>query len=720
MKQRKRFWSTVLVLCLMLSLCPAVLAAGEGEEATVFAEALRWAKAAGVMTETEAAAFDPHGPMTRATAVTLLWRAGGSPAPVSETAPFTDLKEDWYRDAVTWAAEEGITNGRSSAVFAPDDDITRSQMAAFLYRAQGEPGKTEEEPWWKAADRWAFDHILIFGHALPSGNADTDDCLGGDALVYLYRYFTAPDPADNGEIVILYTSDVHCGIDRGFGYAGLYEVRAALEDQGYTTILVDDGDAIQGEIVGTLSKGEAIVAMMNVLGYDAAIPGNHEFSYGMSRFLELQQYADFPYISCNFNREGELILEPCVMVEAADVKLAFVGVTTPKTLSGSTPAYFQDDEGNFIYGFLQDADGEGVYRAVQEAVDAARGEGADYVYVMGHMGIEDEAKPWTSADVIGHNVGIDVFFDGHSHDSDQMVIKDKEGRNVIRSACGTKLSSIGYSRIVPGEGIVETGIWNWKNPVSAPEILDLENPVSKMVDLAMDGADEMLKEVVARSSVLLTINDPELTDAGGKPVRIVRRMETNLGDLCTDALRVSSGADAAVMNGGGIRMSIEPGDVTYGDIFSVFPFSNEMCVLEVTGQMILDALEWGARSLPGENGGFLQVSGIQYEIDLSVPSGCIADENGMCAGIEGERRVRNVVIGGEPLDPARTYSLASIGYILLEHGDGYTAFDGAEVLQDRVKLDNQLLIEYIEENLGGEIGEAYADPYGQGRITIIG
>jgi 2',3'-cyclic-nucleotide 2'-phosphodiesterase (5'-nucleotidase family) len=720
MKPRKRFWSFALVLCLLLSLCPAVFAAGEGEETPACAEALDWAKAAGVMTEAEAAAFEPNGAMTRATAITMLWKASGSPEPLSGSTSFTDLREDWYRDAVTWAAEQGITNGRSSTVFAPDDDVTRSQMAAFLYRARGEPGKTKEGPWWQDADRWAFDHILIFGHALPSGNSDTDDCLSGDALVYLYRCFTAPDPADNGEIVILYTSDVHCGIDRGFGYAGLYEVRTALEEQGYITVLVDDGDAIQGEMVGTLSKGEAIVAMMNVVGYDAAIPGNHEFSYGMSQFLDMAQYADYPYISCNFNREGELIFAPYVMIEAAGVKLAFVGVTTPRTLSESTPAYFQDDEGNFIYGFLQDSDGEGVYRAVQEAVDAAREDGADYVYVMGHLGLAAEAAPWTSVDVIGHTVGIDVFFDGHSHDSEQMVIQNREGKSVTRSACGTKLSSIGYSRIVPGEGIVETGIWNWRNGVSAPETLDLVNPVRDMVDLVMDGVDEMLKEVVAHSSVLLTIYDPRLTDAGGKPVRIVRRMETNLGDLCTDAFRVASGADAAVLNGGGIRMSIEPGDVTFGDIFSVFPFSNELCVIEATGQMILDALEWGARGLPGENGGFLQVSGMSYEIDASVPSGCIVDENGMCAGIEGERRVRNVRIGGEPLDPAKSYTLAGIGYILLEHGDGYTAFDGAAVLQDRVKLDNQLLIEYITENLGGEIGEAYADPYGEGRITFVG
>ena len=95
------------------------------------------------------------------------------------------------------------------------------------------------------------------------------------------------DAEKNGEIYVLFTSDVHCGVDQGFGYAGLRQIRDSLEAQGYETILVDDGDAIQGEPVGTVSKGETIVELMNEVGYDVAIPGNHEFDYGMDRFLEL-------------------------------------------------------------------------------------------------------------------------------------------------------------------------------------------------------------------------------------------------------------------------------------------------------------------------------------------------------------------------------------------------------------------------------------------------
>ena len=144
-----------------------------------------------------------------------------------------------------------------------------------------------------------------------------------------------------------------------------------------------------------------------------------------------------------------------------------------------------------------------------------------------------------------------------------------------------------------------------------------------------------------------------------------------------------------------------------------------MCVVEATGQQIMDALEWGARAIPGENGGFLHISGGSYEVDASIPDPCIEDENGMMTGIDGRRRVGNVMIGGEAVDPERLYTVAGIDYVLLENGGGLTAFDGCRLIQDRVKLDNQLLIEYITESLGGEVGMEYADPYGAGRIVIM-
>ena len=527
------------------------------------------------------------------------------------------------------------------------------------------------------------------------------------------------EPALAQDVVVLFTSDVHCGIDQGFGYAGLVAVRESMEAAGNHVLLVDNGDAIQGEPIGTMTTGEAIIDLMNAVGYDIAVPGNHEFDYGMDRFLELTGKANFPYISANFNKDGELVFVPYVVREFDGVKIAFVGVTTPKTLTSSTPKYFQDEDGNFVYGFMQDETGEKLYAAVQSAVDAARAEGAAYVVVLGHLGNEDACSPWTYADVIANTTGIDAFLDGHSHDTDQVEMLNKDGETVLRSACGTKMAGVGCLRIGK-DGKLSTDLFLWNNSVAAPELLGVRNDVYDAVKAAQDALSEKLSEVVAQTAVELTINDPVATKDDGSPIRIVRRAETNLGDLCADAYRDQSGAQIAFVNGGGVRVSIKEGDVTLGDILKVHPFGNAMCVIEATGQQILDALEWGARAVPSENGGFLQVSGLTYEIHTYIESSAKADENTMFAGVEGERRVRNVLVGGEPIDPEQTYTLASHNYMLKNGGDGYNMFKGDKLLQDEVMLDNQVLINYITGTLGGVVGEQYADPYGEGRIVAVG
>ena len=522
------------------------------------------------------------------------------------------------------------------------------------------------------------------------------------------------------DILVLFTSDVHCGVDQNFGYVGLKAVKDAAASAGNHVLLVDDGDSIQGEPIGTMTRGEAIITLMNSVGYDVAIPGNHEFDYGMDRFLELTQMADFPYISCNLNKEGELLFKPYVIREIDGIKIAFVGVTTPQTLTSSTPRYFQDENGNFIYGFLQDETGEGVYNAVQKSVDDARAEGAQYVFVMGHMGNADACSPWTYADVISNTTGIDAFLDGHSHDSDKVVMKNKDGGTVIRQACGTKLINIGWLRISAEDGSVDTGLYTFNNDVSAAELFGIGNELTDEIKNVKGDLDEKLAEVVAYTPYDLLINDPEAVDGSGNPIRIVRKAETNLGDLCADACRDQSGADIGIINGGSVRVNIPRGNITRNDILRVHPFGSMLCVIEVSGQQLLDALEWGVHGLPGESGGFLHVSGMTYEIHTYLDSSCTEDEQGMFTGVAGEYRVKNVMVGGEPLQLDKTYTLASQDYVLLEQGDGFTMFDGCKVLQESVKLDNQVLIDYITETLGGVIGEDYADPYGQGRIVAVG
>lgn len=524
----------------------------------------------------------------------------------------------------------------------------------------------------------------------------------------------------NGEIMVLFTSDVHCGMVDGFGYAGLEQIRESLEAMGYTTLLVDDGDAIQGGVTGTLTRGEAIIRVMNALKYDVVIPGNHDFDYGVDRLMELTEMADFPYICCNFKKEGKRVFPDHLIKEVCGVKIGFVGVTTPQTLTASNPKIFLNDKGEPVYDFSQDETGEGVYSAVQSAVDSARAEGAEVVYLMAHLGNESVCSPWTYADVISNTTGIDAVFDGHSHDTEQVTMKNKDGADVKRVAVGYKLNCIGYSHVTADKTVAETDAWSWPNQDGMTKLIMIRNRVSAEIEKVQAKVDEKKNEVIAKSEVELTIDDPVAKDEKGQPVRMVRRAETNLGDLCADSLRDQLGTDIGITNGGNVRNSVDKGDITYGEILDVCPFMGTACVVEATGQQILDALEWGARSVPDECGSFLQVSGMSYDIDVSVPSCCLQDERGMNTGFKGERRVKNVTVGSEPIDPKKTYTVGSTRFVLLENGDGMTAFDGAELLEDNGKVDNQILIDYIAGTLGGVVGEEYADPYGAGRIRIVG
>ena len=505
----------------------------------------------------------------------------------------------------------------------------------------------------------------------------------------------------NGDIVVLYTNDTHCGVGEGVTFEGLSAVKKALEAVGKTVLLVDNGDAVQGDTIGTLSKGEYIIDIMNEVGYAVATPGNHEFDYGMDQFKALTERANFPYVSANFvDAEGNPVLDAYTILEVNGVKLAFVGVSTPKTLTTSTPTYFMDADGNYIYNFCQDESGEKLYAAVQTAVDAARAEGADLVVALAHLGIEADCAPWMSTDLITHTTGIDAVLDGHSHSViEGELVKNAEGKDVVLSSTGTKLANIGCLTIA-ADGSVKTTLIN--NDSTRAVVADINAQF-----------EELVNTVVAHTDVDLCTIDP----ATGE--RMVRSNETNLGDLCADAYRAMSGADVAIVNGGGIRADIPAGDITYGQIIKVHPFGNEMCMIEITGAELLDVLEMSVCKLPGEFGGWLQVSGMSFTVDMSVESTVTFDEDKMFTGVEGERRVRDVMIGDEPLDPERTYTLASHNYKLKSSGDGYSMFADNTLLLDSVMIDNQVLINYIVDNLGGVVGEDYADPYGQGRITII-
>jgi 2',3'-cyclic-nucleotide 2'-phosphodiesterase (5'-nucleotidase family) len=507
----------------------------------------------------------------------------------------------------------------------------------------------------------------------------------------------AEETAVSDDIVILHTNDVHCGYEA-------YDKLAALAKTA--DFVVDDGDAIQGGPIGTLSKGEYIIEIMNYIGYDVAGIGNHEFDYGMDQFKKIAaEVAEFPYVCCNLIdlKTGEPLFDAYKILEAKGKKVAFVGVDTPETFVKSTPTYFQDENGKYIYSFCEGNDGKNLYEAVQKAVDSARKEGADYVIVLGHLGDEDESEPYRSLDVIANTTGIDAFIDGHAHHVLSKTVADKEGKDVYLQSTGTKFENIGKLTIaadgtITGENVPTEG-------------LEADAEAAEFIASVAARFEETINTVVAKTDVDLTIANPDGT-------RAVRSKETNLGDLCADAYLNIMEADIAFVNGGGVRDNIKAGDITYNDILKVHPFGNMACLVEVTGQQILDAMELGYSQVPNELGGFLQIAGATCTVDATIPTPVVRNDKNEFVAIEGERRVSDVMIGGEPIDPAKTYKLASHNYMLKEAGDGYTMFgkDNVKLLRDEVLIDNQVLINYIVDKLGGVVGEQYAES--QGRITI--
>ena len=506
----------------------------------------------------------------------------------------------------------------------------------------------------------------------------------------------APTAAASNDIVIMHTNDVHCG------YLPYDKLATLAKD---ADLLVDAGDAIQGDVIGTLSKGEYINEIMNKLGYDVATFGNHEFDYSLDQLKKIVDAAEFPYVSCNFVdlKTKEALFDAYKVLEVKGKKIAFVGVTTPETFVKSTPTYFQDDKGNYIYGFCEGNNGQDLYDAVQKAVDAAKKE-ADYVILLAHLGIDEESTPWTSKDVIKNVSGVDAIIDGHSHSTFAETMTDKDGKEVPAAQTGTKLENVGKLTIK------EDGTITVENIATADVEADAE--MTAFVAEITARFDELQKQVVAKTSV-------DLTTKNADGSRAVRNKETNLGDLCADAYLNVMGADVAFVNGGGVRADIPAGDITFGQIVSVHPFGNVACLVEVTGQQIKDALELGASALPGELGGFLQVAGLTYTVDLNKDSHVVLNDQSEFVKVDGDYRVTEIMVGGEPLDVNKTYKLASHNYMLKSCGDGYAMFgtNNVKLLLDETVIDNQVLINYIVDSLGGVVGEEYAQP--QGRITII-
>ncbi len=510
--------------------------------------------------------------------------------------------------------------------------------------------------------------------------------------------------AEGEEIVILFENDVHCSVD---GYAKLAAMKEELSATADYVGVVSSGDFVQGGSLGVVSKGEYIVNLMNLVGYDAITLGNHEFDYKMERLHELSKMLDATVVCSNFKKADEdtSVFEPYTIVSYGDTDIAYIGITTPDTITSSSPAQFKNEAGEYIYSFS----GDNLYETVQKNIDAAQKDGADYIVALSHLGSESVYEQWSVQTLIQNTTGLDVVLDGHSHSTiESLVVSDKEGEEVALASTGTTFANIGKLTISGGE--IKT------------ELIPVET-YEKTDDKVTSYISQINEEYAKLGERKIGVSEVDLTTVDESGNRIIRKAETNLGDLCADAYREITGADIGMVNGGGIRTNIDIGDITFNEILGVFPFGNKTCVSEVTGQQVVDMLEYGLIVYPEENGSFQHVSGITFDFDPQIEHSIKLDENQEFVSIEGARRVSDVKVldreTGEykPIDPLGKYTLASHSYLLMEYGGGATMFKESKLLSDTGILDVELLENYIAENLNGVVDAQYAES--QNRINVL-
>ena len=484
--------------------------------------------------------------------------------------------------------------------------------------------------------------------------------------------------AQEDDIVILYENDVHCEIE---GYSALSAMKKELEQEYEHVGIVSSGDFLQGGSIGSISKGEYVVRLMNLVGYDAIALGNHEFDYGLERLYELADMLDTKPVCANFKKIGEgECFEPYSIVSYGDVKIAYIGITTPTTPdTTSFPTQFVDENKNPIYTFCK----EDIAAVVQENIDNARGEGADFVIALSHLG--DADLQYRAMDIVSNTVGLDAVLDAHSHSViESETLTDKEGNAVAYTSTGTKFANIGKLTISGGSITTEL--------ISLESYTSTDPTVDECIDQIMTEYAEVGNKKVADCEFDLITHD-------SYDNRLVRISETNLGNLISDAFRSVLKADIAYFNGGGIRSDIEAGEITFNDLLNVLPFNNTGVVVEVSGKTIIEMLEVAVEKWPEEGGNFPHVAGLTF-----------------CVNVLGEKhnKVYDVKVQDpnfstyETLDPEKMYTVASNNFILLECGDGMTMFEGAKVVSDTGILDVEILEEYIVNDLGGEIGPKYS------------
>ncbi|MCD7882873.1 MAG: bifunctional metallophosphatase/5'-nucleotidase [Lachnospiraceae bacterium] len=501
----------------------------------------------------------------------------------------------------------------------------------------------------------------------------------------------------SGETIILHSNDVHGSIT---GYAAMAALKADYEAAGAEVIMVDAGDFIQGSTYVSTSQGATAVELMNIAGYDVVTLGNHEFDYGYESLVSILEDAEFAVINTNILYNDENAFEGSTTITTeSGLTIGFFGVETPETATKAHPAKIQG------VTFLAEDE---MYAAAQDEIDVLAEEDCDLIIGLVHLGVDGESEPNRSVDLWDNISGADFLIDGHSH----TVMTEGEDGQPIQST-GTAFENIGVIEIsadgeIVDNYLVETRAYSGSDDATAAAAQEI-----------IDEIEAVYGEVFATTEVLLN----------GEREPGVRTEETNLGDLITDAMLWYATKDGvetlgieeenivAITNGGGIRATIEAGDITMNDINTVLPFGNTVAVVYVTGEVLLESLEASTYSTPEAIGAFPQTAGIEFTVDTTVAYDEGEQYEGSTYyGPASIQRVTITSINGQEFDPEATYAVVTNDF-LAAGGDTYYAFSVSEVMDTGTPLD-EAVIAYIEEVLDGVVTEA---DYGEtrGDITVI-
>ena len=519
--------------------------------------------------------------------------------------------------------------------------------------------------------------VMAFSLAIPAGAANWDDDL-------------------TGHIVILHTNDVHGAIDN---YASVAALKDAYEAAGAQVLLMDAGDFSQGSTSVNVSEGATAVELMNMAGYDVATTGNHEFDFGYANLKTLMESAEFPILAADaFTAEGDLAMDgDNLTFQLGDVTVGVFGLATPETATKAHPAKLEG------VTFLAEDE---LFACAQEQVDELTAAGCDYIICLGHLGIDAESTGNRSIDLLENVTGIDVFIDGHSHSTQSDIAEETNGTGMVGdtvlTSTGTKLESVGVVDIA-ADGTIDASTISMEE-LNATEGFTPDQDIATRVSEINAQIEEDMGQVIGTSEV----------DLDGVREN-VRASETNLGDLITDAMLWQAGqdneeVDAAITNGGGIRASIAAGDITKKSVNDVLPFGNTLYVVELTGAELLEALEASTYCTPEPVGAFPQVAGIEFTINTGAAYDAGENYPGTTyAEPASINRVTILTVGGQAFDVDATYTIVTNDF-LAAGGDTYYAFSAAESGYDTgISLD-QVVMDYITEELDGTVTAAR---YGQ-------